>query len=300
MKKMSFNIFRRKKTVDASAEKQWKLIFSRFCEDKVAVTALIVILVIILVAIFADVIADYKTMALAQNATMRLKPPSPEHWFGTDHMGRDVFARVIHGARYSLIYGIGCTILSLFFGCLFGATAAYYGGTVDGIICRIMDSLLCIPFTLLALTLVTVIGTGLRSMVIAIVFANIPSYTRMIRSVVLTVVQQDYIRAAKSCGTKDLVIIFRHVLPNAIGPIIVNSTMSIAGLIMSAAGLSFIGMGINPPTPEWGNMLSEAMKVMRQSPHVVLFPGIAIVITALAFNLLGDGLADAFDPRRRQ
>lgn len=295
-----FDRFRKKNTVKEIAPGQWTLVWEQLKRNKLSMVALAVLALIVLAALFADVIADYNGVALAQNVRERFEGPSAAHWFGTDSMGRDLFARVIHGTRYSLIYGIGCTALSLVGGCLLGAVAAYFGGKIDSIICRIVDALMCIPFILMALTLVAVLGTGLKSMIIAIVIANVPSYTRMIRSVVLTVVRQDYIEAARSCGTRDATIIFRHVLPNAMGPIIVNATMSIAGLIMSAAGLSFIGMGIQPPAPEWGNMLAEGMDQMRQAPHVVIFPGIAIVVTALAFNLLGDGLSDALDPKRRQ
>ena len=290
-----FNIFRNKKLVKNTNPTQGQLIWERFCKNKMSVLALVVLSVIILVAIFAD----YETRAIAQNVLERMQKPSAEHWFGTDNLGRDLFARVIHGARYSMIFGIVCTALALFWGCVFGATAAYFGGKIDAIICRIMDTFMCIPFMLLALSLVSALGSGLKSMTIAMVIASVPSFTRMIRSIVLTVVRQDYIEAARSCGSSHLSIIFTHVLPNAMGPIIVNATMNVAGLILSAAGLSFIGMGIQPPNPEWGYMLSEAMPYMRLAPHLVIFPGLAIIITALCFNLLGDGLADAFDPKRR-
>lgn len=294
-----FNLFRNKKTVKNINPTQGRLIWERFCKNKLVVFALAVLSMIVFVAISADAIADYETKAIAQNVMERMQPPSAEHWFGTDNLGRDLFARVVHGARYSMIFGIVCTALSLFGGCVFGATAAYFGGKVDSIICRIMDTFMCIPFMLLALALVSALGSGLKSITLAIVIASIPSFTRMIRSIVLTVVRQDYIEAARSCGTSHFSIIFSHVLPNAMGPIIVNATMNVAGLILSAAGLSFIGMGIQPPNPEWGYMLSEAMSSMRQAPHQVVFPGMAIIITALCFNLLGDGLADAFDPKRR-
>lgn len=294
-----FNVFRNKKLVKNTNPTQGQLIWERFCQNKMSMCALGVLIIIIIIALFADVIADYESRAIAQNVLERMQPPSAEHWFGTDNLGRDLFARVIHGARYSMIFGIGCTALALFGGCVFGATAAYFGGKIDSIICRIMDTFMCIPFMLMALSLVSALGTGLKSMTIAMVVASVPSFTRMIRSIVLTVVRQDYIEAARSCGSNHVSIIFKHVLPNAMGPIIVNATMNIAGLILSAAGLSFIGMGIQPPNPEWGYMLSEAMPYMRRAPHLVIFPGLAIIITALCFNLLGDGLADAFDPKRR-
>lgn len=296
-----FSIFRNKKIIKSvnSNPSQNRLIWERFCQNKKSVIALVILIIIGLVAIFADFIADYELQALGQNASIRLMGPSLEHWFGTDSMGRDLFARVVHGARYSLIFGLVCTLLALLGGSTFGATAAYFGGKIDSVICRIMDTFMCIPFMLLALCLVSAMGTGIQSMTIAIVVASVPSYTRMIRAIVLTIVRQDYIEAARSCGTKHFVIIFTHVLPNALGPIIVNATMGIAGLILSAASLSFIGMGIQPPNPEWGSMLSEAISNMRTAPHLVIFPGLAIVITALCFNLLGDGLADAFDPKQR-
>ena len=294
-----FNLFRNKKLVKNTNPTQGRLIWERFCKNKLSMCALGVLIIIIFVAIFADVIVDFESQAIAQNVQEKMQAPSAEHWFGTDNLGRDLFARVIHGTRYSMIFGIGCTALALFGGCVFGATAAYFGGKVDSVICRIMDTFMCIPFMLLALSLVAALGTGLKSMTIAMVVASVPSFTRMVRSIVLTVVRQDYIEAARSCGTRHAAIIFTHVLPNAMGPIIVNATMNVAGLILSAASLSFIGMGIQPPNPEWGYMLSEAMPYMRMAPHLVIFPGMAIVITALCFNLLGDGLADAFDPKRR-
>lgn len=294
-----FNLFRNKKLVKNTNPTQGQLIWERFCENKLSVFALVVLLLIILTAVFADAIADFESCAIAQNVMERMQEPSATHWFGTDNLGRDLFARVIHGARYSMIFGIVCTALALLGGCIFGATAAYFGGKIDSVICRVMDTFMCIPFMLLALSLVSALGSGLKSMTIAMVIASVPSFTRMIRSIVLTVVRQDYIEAARSCGSSHLSIIFLHVLPNAMGPIIVNATMNVAGLILSAAGLSFIGMGIQPPNPEWGYMLSEAMPYMRRAPHLVVFPGLAIIITALCFNLLGDGLADAFDPKRR-
>ncbi len=264
-----FNVFRNKKLVKNTNPTQGQLIWERFCQNKMSMCALGVLIIIIIIALFADVIADYESRAIAQNVLERMQPPSAEHWFGTDNLGRDLFARVIHGARYSMIFGIGCTALALFGGCVFGATAAYFGGKIDSIICRIMDTFMCIPFMLMALSLVSALGTGLKSMTIAMVVASVPSFTRMIRSIVLTVVRQDYIEAARSCGSSHVSIIFKHVLPNAMGPIIVNATMNIAGLILSAAGLSFIGMGIQPPNPEWGYMLSEAMPYMSSAPGYI-------------------------------
>ena len=258
---------------------------------------LIVLTVIVLLAIFADVIADYNDVALKQNPRDRLQLPSAQHWLGTDNYGRDLFARIVHGARYSLLFGIGCTALSLAIGCVLGAATAYYGGALDSIVMRFLDTVMCIPSLLLALTIVAVCGSGLKSLTIAITVASVPGFTRMVRSVVLSVVSLDFIEAARSCGTRDSAIIFGHILPNAIGPIIVNCMMNIAGIIMTAAGLSYLGMGIKPPAPEWGSMLSEGREFMRYSPYITLFPGIAIILTSLSLNLLGDGLRDALDPK---
>ncbi len=275
-------------------------IWRNFKANRLALAASIVLLIIILVAVSCDFFIDYDTQVIGMNPTERLQGPSAEHWFGTDSAGRDLFARVLYGTRYSLIFGIGCTFFSLAIGCILGATAAYYGGLYDSILMRIMDALMCIPYMLLLLMIVTVMGRGMVPMIIALSVASVPGYTRIVRSVVLSVAQQDFIEAARASGSTDRFIVMHHILPNAIGPIIVNAMMSIASTIMSAAGLSYIGMGIQPPTPEWGNMLSDAMKYMRTNPCMAIFPGLALVITALCFNLVGDGLADAIDPRRRK
>ena len=275
-------------------------IWRNFCANRIALVAAVVLVAIIITSCCCDLIFDYQTDALGQNPLDRLNGPTAEHWFGTDNYGRDVFARVLYGSRYSLVFGFGCTFLSMIFGCLFGATAAYYGGWYDSLVMRILDALMCLPSMLMMLMIVAVMGRGLWPMVIAITISSVPGYTRIVRSVVLSITQQDFIEAARSCGSSDRFIVTRHILPNAIGPILVDCMMSIASTIMSAAGLSYIGMGVQPPIPEWGNMLSEAMKVMRTAPHLAIFPGVALVVTALCFNLVGDGLADAIDPKRRK
>ena len=275
-------------------------IWLRLKKNKAAMGALGMVILIILVAIFADVIADYQALAIKQQPEIRLQGPSAEHWFGTDAFGRDVFARVIHGTRYSLLFGLVCTFLSTIIGCVLAASAAYMGKIVETLIMRTMDAMMSIPGTLFIIVIIAAMGSGLRSMFVAMVIAYIPGFTRMIHAFVVTVVRQEYIEAARSNGAKTSTIIFRHVLPNAIGPIIVNAMMSVAGLIMGAAALSFIGMGVQPPAPEWGSLLQEATGWMRLYPHLVVAPGVAIVLTSLSFNLLGDGLADALDPRRAE
>ncbi len=290
---------KKKEIVFDKKQSQLADIWFRLKKNKPAMVGLFVIITIVLIALFADFIADYDTKVIAQYPQERLQGPSLKHLFGTDAYGRDLFARIVHGARYSLMFGVVCTAIALVGGGIIGATTAFFGGKVDYIIMRILDTIMCIPGMLLTLSLVAAFGAGLKSIMIAISISSIPGFARIVRSVVLTVVRMDYIEAAKATGVGTFRTILLHVLPNAIGIIIVNATMSIAGLIMTAAGLSFIGMGIQPPAPEWGAMLSEAQNYMRLYPHMVLVPGLAIVITALSFNLLGDGLSEALDPRMK-
>ena len=203
------------------------------------------------------------------------------------------------GARISLTIGLFTALLALVVGGTLGAAAAYYGGTVDNIIMRIMDMFTAIPGTLLALAIVAALGASMINLLIAIAISSVPGFVRLIRSTVMTVVESDYIEAARACGTMDRRIILHHIMPNAIGPIIVQTTTSISGMILQASGLSFIGMGVQPPTPEWGAMISEAREFMRQDPWMMIFPGVCIILAALSFNLIGDGLRDALDPRLR-
>lgn len=271
-------------------------IWQRMSRNKIAMAGLVIFAVIVLCVIFADVIAPYDKV-LATDAAYRLQPPSTAHWFGTDAYGRDIFARVVQGSRYSLTMGIVAVIFGITLGGTFGAVAGYYGGKIDTVIMRIMDTMMCIPFMLLALAIVAALGPGLTNVLIALVITMVPYCSRLIRSAILTVVGQDFIEAGKACGTPDRYIILKHILPNAIGPVVVQATMSVGTMIISAASLSFLGMGIQPPTPEWGSMLAEGRDYIMYAPHLVLFPGLAITVTALSLNLLGDGLRDALDPK---
>lgn len=275
---------------------QLREIWRRLKKNKAAMIGLVIILIMALGAIFADLIVPYETV-IKQNGQERLQPPSAQHIFGTDGFGRDVFARILHGARVSLTIGLATTFFSLIIGGLLGAAAGYYGGWIDDLIMRTMDVIACIPPILLALAIVAALGASMRNLLIAIVISSIPSFIRLIRSVILTIVDQDFIEAARSYGARDIRIIIKYILPNAMGPIIVQSTMAVASMILSAAGLSYIGMGIQPPAPEWGAMLSDAKDYMRTSPYLLYFPGCAILLSALSFNLLGDGLRDALDPK---
>lgn len=274
------------------AQETWR----RFKKNKLAVFGMILFFIILLVTILADVIVSYD-VSVTQVASERLQGPSASHWFGTDNYGRDLFARIVHGARNSLLVGFGSVIIGVTIGGLLGAVCGYLGGRFDAIVMRILDSIMCIPSAMLALAIVAALGTSLWNVLMAMTISNVPRYCRIIRSSVLGVTGQTYIEAAHSCGAPDFQIILKHVLPNAIGPIIVESTMAVGSAIISAAGISFVGMGIQPPAPEWGAMLNEAKTYMTMYPYMVLFPGLAIGFTALSMNLMGDGLRDALDPK---
>lgn len=271
-------------------------IWRRYKKNKAAMVGLVILIFIILIAVFADVIVPYEK-CIEQVGSERLQGPSATHWFGTDDLGRDLFARVIHGSRYSLLIGVSTSLMALVAGAILGASAGYFGGMVDNIICRITDVFMCVPPILLSLAVVAALGSNMKNLIIAITVSCIPGNIRLIRSVVLTVAEQDYVEAARSYGASHARIIFKYVLPNAMGPIIVNTTMAISDMILSAAGLSFIGMGIQPPSPEWGALLSNAQKYMFTSLYLLIFPGIFILLSSLSFNLVGDGLTDALDPK---
>ena len=274
---------------------QMKEIWRRFRKSKTAMLGLCLLIFVLSIAIFADVITPYEN-AISQSAD-RLDSPSAAHIFGTDELGRDLFARIVHGSRYSLLIGVSTSVLALVIGGLLGAIAAYYGGWVDNIIMRLTDVVMTVPPILLSLAVVAALGGSLRNLLIAITISCVPSMLRLVRSVVLGVVDEDYIEAARSYGASDMRIILKYVIPNALGPIIVTTTMNVANMILSAAGLSFLSLGVQPPAPEWGALLSDAKTYMFTAPHLLYIPGIFIVIAALSFNLAGDGLRDALDPK---
>ena len=262
-------------------------IWLRLVRDKSAVVSLVLLGIIILLAIFADVLFD-KSAITTQNIDLRNCPPSWEHWFGTDLYGRDIFIRMVFGSRVSLLIGI-VTML--------GAVAAYFGKTTDSIIMRLTDMFMAIPETLLALCVVAAMGASAVSLIVAMTVACGPGNCRLVRSTVLSIVDAEYVEAARACGMSGLQIIVKEIIPNCLGPIIVVSTQGIAGIMLTASSLSYLGMGIQPPNPEWGAMISEAREFLRSAPYTCIIPGIVIVLTALSFNLLGDGLRDAMDPR---
>lgn len=277
-----------------------KEILRRLMRNKMAVAGLVIIVVLILLAVFADVFIDYDTDVIAQDIPNRLKGPSAEHWFGTDEFGRDIFARLVYGSRVSLLVGLVSVIVAMFVGGTLGAVAGYYGGTLDNVIMRVMDVLLAVPSILMAITIVAALGTNLIYVMIAIGVSGVPGFARIVRAAVMGVKDQEFVESAKAIGATNATVIMREIIPNCMAPIIVQATLGVAGSILSTASLSFIGLGVQPPNPEWGAMLSGGRNYLRDAAHITLFPGLAIVITVLALNLLGDGLRDALDPRLKQ
>ena len=275
-------------------------IWQRLVRNKMAMLGLAILIILVLAAIFADVIADYDTKVVTQNIAERLQGPSAAHWFGTAEFGRDIFARLVHGSRVSLVVGIISVSVSLIIGGSLGAFAGFYGGKVDNIIMRIMDIFLAVPSILLAITIVAALGTSLFNVMLAIGISGMPSFARIVRAAVMSVKDQEFVESSRAIGANSVTIIFREILPNCMAPIIVQATLAVAGAILSTASLSFIGLGVQPPSPEWGAMLSGGRNYLRDAIHLTLFPGLAIVITILALNLLGDGLRDALDPRLKQ
>ena len=268
----------------------------RFSKNKAALIGLILFLIILFFAVFADVFVNYDLDAIAHSSD-RLAAPSAEHIFGTDSYGRDIFACVLYGTRNSLEMSLIATACALGISIIIGAVAAFYGGIVDSIIMRILDMFMGIPIILLAIAICASLGGGKWNLILAIVIAQVPQFTRVTRSAILNVVGQEYVEAARAYGSSDFSIITSQILPNTMGLVIIQATMAVAQIILSIAALSFLGMGIQPPAPELGSMLSEGREYMRYSQYIMLFPGLMIALTALSLNLMGDGLRDALDPR---
>ena len=273
----------------------WK----RLRKNKGAMIGLFIVVVLFLLAIFAGVIFDYDTDVIGQNYNELLQEPSWKHPFGTDEMGRDLLARIIYGSRASLFISFAAVCLAAVIGCFFGAISGYFGGMVDSIIMRITDMLLAIPETLFAITLVAALGTSTFTLIIALAISNIPIYCRLLRGSVMTQRGSEHIEAARAIGAKTSTIIWTHILPNCIAPVLVQFTLSIAVTILTISGLSFLGLGVAPPKPEWGALLSSSRSYMREHTYLTIFPGLAIMTTILSLNLLGDGLRDALDTRLR-
>lgn len=277
---------------------QWRDIWTRLCRNKVALISLVLLVIILLAAAFSELIAPYAYNQRDLTATFEF--PSFRHIFGTDNLGRDIFSRVLVGGRVSLLVAFGSVALSAVIGCILGAIAGYYGGKVEFTIMKLTDILMAIPAFLLAVTVSAALGTGLVNTAIAVGLTNIPRFVRMMRAETLSVKGKEFITASCACGASDATIILKHVFPNALSSTIVNITLGIGTAILQISGLSFVGLGVRPPTPEWGSMLSAGRTYMRDFWPMVTFPGIAIVITLILFNLVGDGLRDAMDPRLKR
>ena len=276
---------------------QLSLIWHRLRRNRLAMLGLALMSAILLLAVFADVIADYDTKVVGMNMAERLQTPSAKHWFGTDGYGRDVFARIIHGSRLSLSLSIISMLIAVAVGSMIGAISGYFGGRVDDVLMRLMDMLLAIPPMLMSISIVAALGRSMANLMLALALAYMPVFARVIRSSILSVKDQEFVEAARACGTSDARIILRHIIPNAVGPIIVQATLAMGSSILTISSLSFMGMGIQPPQPEWGTMLYEGRDLIRTSPYLVIFPGAAIAVSVLSLNLLGDGLRYALDPR---
>lgn len=270
----------------------------RFRQNKLALLGLIFLLGLIIVAIFADHIAPYDYMT--QNLLNKLKEPGGVHLLGTDEFGRDIYSRIIYGARISIQVGFVSVVFALVTGGALGAIAGYFGGMVDNAIMRVMDVVLSIPQLILAIAISTALGNGINNLMLAVGLSAIPGYARIMRSSVLSAKEQEYVEAARLSGATDRRILLVHILPNCMAPMIVQGTLGVASAILTTSSLSFIGLGIEPPEPEWGSMLSSGRRYIRNDPHLTLFPGLAIGFTIFALNVLGDGLRDAFDPKQRK
>lgn len=300
------------KEMDYRSNSLWRSTFRRIFKQRSAIIGLSLLGILILVAIFAPVIAPYdpEMVLIGVEDVKKREAPcihllgcpadQPQHIMGIDGNVRDEFSRVIYGTRVSLLIGITTVSFAIIIGTVLGALAGYLGGTFDNVIMRLLDVLMAFPSFLLAITIVSVLGKGLQNALLAIAIVSIPVYARVVRASVLSVKENLYVSASRAIGASHFHILFRRILPNAIPPLIVQGTLGVGTAILDAAALSFIGLGAQPPTSEWGTMLGSERNQVFTAPHLVLYPGIAIMITVLSFNLLGDGLRDAIDPRLRQ
>ncbi|MDD3368951.1 MAG: ABC transporter permease [Lachnospiraceae bacterium] len=278
------------------AQETWR----RLIKNKGAVIGLIFLLTLVVVSILSGFIYDYDTDIIALNMGEALQAPSAAHWFGTDSLGRDIFARILYGARYSLMIGVGAVAIGLVIGVTLGAIAGFYGGAVDQIIMRVVDVFYSIPNIMIAVVIVSLLGTSTVNLLIALCFTCATSFTRIARASVMTIRDQEYVEAAYELGLPTWKIILKHIIPNCLSPIIVQVTLLIGTTIIAASSLSFLGIGVPSPAPEWGAMLSEGRQHIRDASYMCVIPGIAIMLTVLALNLLGDGLRDALDPKMKK
>ncbi len=275
-------------------------IWHRLKKNKGAVLGLAIIALLAITALSIDFVLDYDTQVISQNIKERLQHPSVKHLMGTDDLGRDIFFRLLYGARFSLSVGIVAVAIALLVGTTLGAFAGYYGGVVGEVIMRSTDIFAAVPNLLMAIVIVTAMGANTLNLMIAVGVTSVPQFVRITRAAVLTVRSQEYVEASRAIGRSEPAIIFSHILPNCLSPIIVVVTLRIASAIIAASSLSFLGLGVPAPAPEWGSMLSAGRRFLRGYSYITMFPGLAIMITVLAFNMVGDGLRDALDPKLKR
>lgn len=272
-------------------------VWHRLKKNKGAMVGLAVAILLVFTALFGGLFLDYDTQVIGQNTAERLQSPSWKHLMGTDEYGRDIFSRIIYGTRYSLSIGLVAVSIALIIGVFMGATAGYCGGRVEEVIMRVTDIFQAIPATIMSIIIVVILGQTTFNLMIAIGLTSVPQFVRITRVAVLTVKDQEFIEASRALGISRKRTILSHILPNCLSPIIVQATLRVATAILSASTLSFLGLGVPVPKPEWGAMLSAGRKFIRDYSYMTLFPGLAIMVTVLALNLLGDGLRDALDPK---
>lgn len=282
----------------ASPWQDKRVLWRRFQRNKGAMFGLSIFLLMVVTAVLAPSLAPFDP--LEQNYVESMQTPSAKHWLGTDSFGRDILSRIIYGARIALIVGVLAVLISMIIGVTLGLISGYYGGVVDTIIMRIMDGLFAFPILILAIALMAILGLGVRNVIIAVAVGYIAPFARVTRGDVLAVKEETYIEAARLTGVSHLAIIFRHIFPNVLAPVIVQGALRVSAAIITEAGLSFLGLGPPPPTPVWGSMISEGREFLVISPHISTFPGLALMITVIGLNLFGDGLRDTLDPRLKK
>ena len=281
-----------------SGRSVWGMVWFRFRKNKLAMAGLFLLLLMMLAILAAPLYVPYEQV-VKQNIVDKFTPPCAEYWFGTDQFGRDLFARIVYGGRISLFMGLAVVAISFVAGCALGGAAGYFGGKVDSVIMRIVDMFMAIPAMLLSMAVVAALGTGVDKLLVALSISQIPHFTRVVRSSIMTLRNQEFVEAAKCCGTSSARIILKHILPNGMGPVIVSATLTLGQVILSIASLGFLGIGVSSPTPEWGTILSENKVHIRYYPYLGLIPGICIALAVMAVNFIGDGLRDALDPRTK-
>lgn len=288
----------KKKKKSLSEYSSWELIGYRFRKNKLAMLGVFMFLAIMLVTLFAPLVVPYEKV-INQNVREKLQAPNGKYIFGTDELGRDLFARVLYGGRVSLLCGLAIIGISLVAGAIIGGIAGFIGGKVDTILMRIVDALMAVPPALLAMAIITALGNGVFNLVIALSIAQISRFARTVRSSVLTLRNMEYVEAAKCYGSSSFRIILKHILPNGIGPIVVAATLTLGAVILSISSMGYLGLGVASPTPEWGTIISENKVNIRYYPYLGLIPGLCIMLSVMAVNFIGDGLRDAFDPKTK-